>query len=102
MTDNVALGSRPRRSANAIASAAPTKLTAASKLFTSLVRAPSPARVPTRNTFWLKASSRFWLRAHSTSEQATIKLMLPSWARKGPPDMGASMQPMPSSASRSA
>jgi hypothetical protein len=86
-------GSSPKRSAKAMASAAPTKFTAASKLLTNLVRAPSPARTPTRNTCWLKAFKRFWLRCHTgirTSHHQTHAA--PSLARTGPPDMGASMQ----------
>jgi hypothetical protein len=46
MTASVRAGSRPTRSASASASAAPTRLIAASRLLTSLVRAPSPARSP--------------------------------------------------------
>ena len=50
MTASVRAGSRPTRSASASASAAPARLIAASRLLTSLVRAPSPARSPRRNT----------------------------------------------------
>ena len=50
MTSSVRAGSRPTRSASASASAAPARLIGASRLLTSLVRAPSPARSPSRNT----------------------------------------------------
>ena len=39
-------------------------------------------------------------RSKTSSAQATIKLMLPSRARAGPPDIGASMQSMPRASSR--
>jgi hypothetical protein len=69
---------------------------------TSFVRAPSPARVPTRNTFDDSASISARWRSYTGSGQANHQAHAAVAARAGPPDIGASMQSRPSAPSRSA
>ena len=90
------------RSAKAIASAAPARLIAASRLLTSFARAPSPGLLPMRNTGSASDSSRPRWRSNTASAQATIRLIVPARARVGPPDIGASMASMPAAARRAA
>ncbi len=95
ITASVAAGSSPRCCASASASAAPARLMAASRLLTSLVRAPSPGVVPMRNSRVDRSRSSGCQCSKTASAQATIRLIVPSRARGGPPDIGASMQSMP-------
>ena len=101
-TDSVRAGSRPRPAASDIASAAPARLIAASRLLTSFVRAPSPMPVPTRKTPAASVRSRGCQRSKTASAHATIRLIVPARARAGPPDIGASIVTMPRSAKRAA
>ena len=91
ITSSVLATSSPIFRAITSTSAAPTRLMPAAKLLTSLVRAPSPTRSLTRNTLLDSASISARWRSNTMGSQATIRLMLPSAARTGPPDMGASI-----------
>ena len=93
--------SSPRRCASASASAAPARLMPASRLLTSLVRAPSPGAADAEHLGAQRLDQRA-LALEDASSQATIRLMVPSRARAGPPDIGASMAAMPRSARRCA
>ena len=102
ITDKVVSSDKPRCSDKAMISAAPTKLMPAKRLLTSLVRAPSPTRVPIRNTWLDKALRSFSWLTKTESSQATIKLIVPASARTGPPDMGASTVKTPWACRRAA
>ena len=102
MTASVFAPSSPRRRASARASAAPARLMAASRLLTSLVRAPSPTRSPMRTRRCASVRSSASWRANTASAQATIRLIVPSSARAGPPLIGASITARPAACSRAA
>ena len=81
--------------ASAIASAPAARLTAASRLLTILNFAASPGRAPTSKTLPAMAARTGAQRASATGSPATIIVIVPSAARRGPPETGASTSTPP-------